>query len=336
MVLLWIMLSLLVACESKKEPGRSEVEAKDSSRYPKPDVIARVNGKEITKEYFLKALDQAKRETPFSLMPSTGGQSQEKISMEERVLERLIELELLSQKADELGLGPSQEELAERLALVTGGLEKDELQKRLGDLGISENEYLGDVERSLKIEKLIEVEIRSKIRIDEQEMRAFYESHLSRFKAPESRRLRHIFVKAPQGDLDEKKKEAFVRIEKALKRIKSGEHFAKVAREVSEDFTAANGGSLGNVTKGQLLPELEEKVFSLKTGEVSDILESPLGYHIFKVEGRKAALDVPFEKARRRIEVILRTQKEEEGLREYVRSLRERATIEKFLTSIGS
>ena len=83
-----------------------------------------------------------------------------------------------------------------------------------------------------------------------------------------------------------KKKEAKKKAEEALKKVKSGEDFAQVAKEYSEDSTASNGGELGTFGKGQMVSEFENAAFSMKPGEISDIIKTQYGYHIIKVTER--------------------------------------------------
>jgi peptidyl-prolyl cis-trans isomerase D len=91
----------------------------------------------------------------------------------------------------------------------------------------------------------------------------------------------------PSGAESAQKEEARSKAEAALKEARSGRDFAAAAKKYSEDPSAAQGGELGWISPGQLLPALDQAVFALKKGEMSGILESPLGYHIFKAEDVK-------------------------------------------------
>lgn len=102
---------------------------------------------------------------------------------------------------------------------------------------------------------------------------------------PEVERIRasHILFKVPPGGDDT---EARKKAEAALARIKAGEDFAKVAREVSEDTSAPNGGDLGFFTRGEMVPEFSDAAFGLEAGEVSGLVKSPFGIHIIKTTSK--------------------------------------------------
>lgn len=103
---------------------------------------------------------------------------------------------------------------------------------------------------------------------------------------PECRITRHIlaqFKEAPE-DPEHDKAAAKARIEKAIERIQGGESFADVAKSVSDDTSAAQGGALGCVAKGRMVKPFEDKVFELKAGEVSGPVETEYGFHVIKVE----------------------------------------------------
>src|SRR5690606_29202810 len=102
---------------------------------------------------------------------------------------------------------------------------------------------------------------------------------------PECRIARHILVGVPPEAPEHEKAAAREKIEKALARLRKGESFDKVAREVSEDpGSARDGGSLGCVPKGRMVKPFEDALFALSAGQLSDIVETRYGLHIIKVE----------------------------------------------------
>lgn len=112
---------------------------------------------------------------------------------------------------------------------------------------------------------------------------------------PECRVTRHVLAKFPnRTPTDEEKATARKRIEKALERVQGGEDFAAVARAVSDDTSAPQGGDLGCVAKGRMVKPFEEAVFSLDKGKVSGVVETEYGFHIVKVE--QVAKDADAEK----------------------------------------
>jgi peptidyl-prolyl cis-trans isomerase D len=114
-----------------------------------------------------------------------------------------------------------------------------------------------------------------------------YEEQKSRFDTPKQVRARHILAKFKKGNAEAQKK-AKAKIDKARAKIEAGDDFAEVAKAYSEDG-ASKGGDLGFFGPGRMVKAFEEAAFALKAGEVSDLVTSPFGYHIIKVEEIKDA-----------------------------------------------
>ena len=116
------------------------------------------------------------------------------------------------------------------------------------------------------------------------EIEKFYTSHMNRYRQGKKVNARHILIKVAETASDDDKKAARAKLEAAKKRVDGGEDFAKVATEVSEDSSKAQGGSLGLFGEGAMVKPFEEAAFALKKGEISGIVESRFGFHVIKVE----------------------------------------------------
>ena len=142
----------------------------------------------------------------------------------------------------------------------------------------------------------IKKEVYEKIKITEDDLKTYYKSFPDNFKTPEMVRVRHIFFLAPGKEARARTK---AKAEEVLKRIRSGEDFIKLASEFSEDTsTNSKGGDLGFFPRGKMIKELEQAAFSLKPGEISDVIETPYGYHIVKVQEKKEAVLEPYDKVK--------------------------------------
>jgi len=113
---------------------------------------------------------------------------------------------------------------------------------------------------------------------------AFYNEHINRYRQGKKVNARHILIKVKDTAPDEEKKAARAKIDAALKRVKDGEDFAKVATEVSEDSSKDQGGSLGLFGEGAMVKPFEEAAFKLEKGQISDVVETRFGYHVIKVD----------------------------------------------------
>ncbi|RMF22486.1 MAG: hypothetical protein D6760_07370 [Deltaproteobacteria bacterium] len=141
----------------------------------------------------------------------------------------------------------------------------------------------------------------------------YYLNAETEFATSERVGARHILKKvAPDAD-EEARKAARAAIEAAAKRIADGEDFAAVAREVSDDSTAAEGGDLGMFERGKMVRPFEEAAFALEEGQVSDIVETPFGFHIIQVYKHEPGGQRPLEEVRDQIAAKLAKEKAAEA-----------------------
>jgi parvulin-like peptidyl-prolyl isomerase len=132
----------------------------------------------------------------------------------------------------------------------------------------------------------------------EDEVRAFFESHQEEFGHEEQIRLRNIFKRVDRGATQKERNQKRAEIETLLNQIRAGTRFEDLARTQSDSETARMGGLIGRLDRGQLEPAVENLVWSLNEGEVSEIVTTPVGFHIFKVETRVAPRASNYDDAR--------------------------------------
>lgn len=168
-------------------------------------------------------------------------------------------------------------------------------------------------------------EVIDKIDITEEDLSLYYKTHQAEFKTPELVKAGHILIKVSKSATDDEKKMAREKIEGILKRIRAGEDFAKLASEFSDDpASKKKGGDLGFLTKGRMMPEVEKVSFSLKPGEISDIVETVFGYQIIRVEDKKEAGVEPFDKVKGKINAKVFAEFKQARVSEFVdKSLKE-------------
>ena len=122
------------------------------------------------------------------------------------------------------------------------------------------------------------------------EIQDYYEANRFLYEQPERVRARHILVKVDRNAPEDKKAEAKERIEKLRQQIEAGKDFAAVAKESSEDVgSKESGGDLGLNTREAWVPDFSSVAFSLAPGQMSQPVETQFGYHLIKVEEKKAA-----------------------------------------------
>jgi parvulin-like peptidyl-prolyl isomerase len=155
----------------------------------------------------------------------------------------------------------------------------------------------------------------SKVEVEEEELKAYYDSRPESFIRPESYHVRHIAV-----DSEEEAKAV-------LAELKEGADFEKLASEKSVVKTRGVGGSLGWVTKGMLRGELEKALFQMKVDEISGVIFSDGKYHIIKLEGFDEAQKQPFEKVKPRITRLVKRDKTQKALDVNLEKLRKNAGV---------
>lgn len=152
--------------------------------------------------------------------------------------------------------------------------------------------------RSLLLFPISEEQLAATIQVPEEQLRQTYQQQLDRFRTEERVRARHILIKTvdrPASELPALEKKA----QDLLKQLRSGADFAELARKNSEDpGSAAKGGDLDWITRGQTVPEFEKVAFSLKPKEISDIVRTQYGFHIIQVLEHEQARLRPFEEVR--------------------------------------
>jgi peptidyl-prolyl cis-trans isomerase D len=136
---------------------------------------------------------------------------------------------------------------------------------------------------------------------DPERVRTSYESRKSEFDRAEQARTRHILVRFAPDD-DASKQDARKRIDALRERIAAGADFAEVAMEASEDdVTKAKGGELGWIVRGGVVKPLEDAAFSQAPGALGEVIETPQGFHLVRVEERQPARVVSFEEAQAQV-----------------------------------
>jgi peptidyl-prolyl cis-trans isomerase C len=129
-----------------------------------------------------------------------------------------------------------------------------------------------------------------------------------------------------------KKEEARKKLEDIQKRVQKGEDFAILAKDFSQDASAAQGGDLGIIPRGRMPKALDDAAFSLKPGEVSSVVGTELGFHLLKVHEKKPEIVIPFKEVEAKIQQHLANQKLKQRVDEYLNEVKKTAKIERIST----
>lgn len=145
--------------------------------------------------------------------------------------------------------------------------------------------------------------------VSTEEIQSYYESRKDDYARPEQVQAAHILIKVPQDATDEESEAARQRLVELLVRIQAGESFADLAREHSEDGSAAQGGDMGWFGRGEMVAAFEDAAFALEPGEVSEPVRTPFGWHVIQVADRRENSVEPLEDVAPEIRVILAEEK---------------------------
>jgi peptidyl-prolyl cis-trans isomerase D len=169
--------------------------------------------------------------------------------------------------------------------------------------------------------------VRGQVKVTDEVARQYYDQHLSEYRIPDRVKVAHILFKTT----DKTPAEAATIEKKArdvLKQIKGGADFAELAKKYSEDTSASNGGELGWLVRGQTVKEFEETAFSMKSGQVSDLVKTVYGIHILKLEDKQTAHLQSFDEVKGSILAELEKQKVAEAQEKLASALLSRLRLQ--------
>jgi parvulin-like peptidyl-prolyl isomerase len=307
---------LLLACGQRQE----DVEVADDTTATTSDttavqfsegVIALVNGQAIMEAELARRLRTIIKQAELPSSVDAGTLEQ----LRNEALEELLENVLIAQVAQQQQIVVTEEEFQQRIRQVQDEYQGQEIaqilqmQKKLYD------EWAQSQRDALLLDKVIDVNLGAFLEVTEEEARQYYEQHKDLYDHPDQIRASQILV------YDENV------AKQALEDIRKGIHFAEVARTYSESSDAENGGDLGFFARGTMPPEFDDVLFSLKLGEVSEVMKTPYGYQIFILTGQRTAHRISFEEAQQQITIKLRRQKRMVAIDLWMAELQKKAKI---------
>lgn len=168
------------------------------------------------------------------------------------------------------------------------------------------------------------------VRVSEEAMKHYYKEHEKEFMLTETVKARHIFIQLPSTATEDEKLAARKKADGILARLKKGEDFGKVALETSEDADSAKqGGALGLLTPGKTnSEEFENAAFALKSGETSEVIQTPFGFHIIKADEKTEKRTATFDESKSYIEAVLKKELEQKKGEEFIAQIFKESGLE--------
>ncbi|MDI6727827.1 MAG: peptidylprolyl isomerase [Thermodesulfovibrionales bacterium] len=285
-------------------------------------VVATVNGSAITRADLDMEVNRLLPQELYHRSVTPKKQAE----VEKKAIENLINAELLNAEAKRQGLKIDNLEFKKRIDAVKASYQtKKAFEDALKKSGLTASVFEEKVREGMMVEKLIEKEV--KVSLTDKDLEDYYKKHTEKFKEPEAVRLGYVYIKINPSEPDGKKK-AKERAKEAYSKIRSGADFAQIAQMYSNDMSRIKGGDVGFVHRGTMPHDIEKAAFSLKAGQVSEILETDIGYHIIKVEEKRASRHVQFKEIKDKLRKELTESMQKERLEGLIKRLRENAKIQ--------
>ena len=181
-----------------------------------------------------------------------------------------------------------------------------------------ENRDAFKTEKAYRIESFVLglQDFQEEVKVKEREIRRYYEKNLETYTTPPKVKARHILFKVDPDAEEEQLQQRREELQQLLDEIRQGGDFEALAKTKSEDATAEKGGDLGWFQPGEMVPAFEDAAFRLAIGEVSDIVQSPFGLHLIRVDEREEQVEKDLEEVREEITALLTEKRSEKKLNE--------------------
>jgi peptidyl-prolyl cis-trans isomerase SurA len=312
-----ILLGLILLCA----PVRAEVIDK---------IIAVVNDDIITLYEFNAAFEPYRK----NIENTYKGDDKEAVikQTKEAFLQRLIDNILIEQEAKKSGAGiiVKDEEIMEVLQDMSNKqkMSMQDFLKSLAKEGNSIESVKKEIRGQMMRARLLRREVKSKILVSDEEIGEYYNKNRQDYEGKETVRIKQLLLLLPPNAnntvIAKVKNEAL----QLHKRVMDGESFDLLVVKYSQGPAAAQGGDVGFVGRGTIIPEVEAAAFSLPVGQVSEVIESSVGFHIIQVVDKKGAGLKPLAAVREEIKTKIEDEKLDKKYDEWIASVRAKSHIE--------
>ncbi len=310
-----VLMALLVGagCGEKKE--RAAAGTGD-------EVVASVNGKVLTKGEVDRLVDMQLATMRGRVPDERLEEGRDRLAF--AAADQFVVKTLLMQEAERQGVAAPQEEIDAAIERIKGNLpEGQTLETIVAQNPRGEAGLIDDITVGMKINKLLEQQLKEQLEVSDDEVSAFMEENAERLKRPERVRASHILIKTDADDDDAAKAAKKESLEAVRQQILDGGDFAALAKEHSACPSGQNGGDLDFFTRGRMAKPFEDAAFSQEVGAVGPVFETQFGYHIVQVTDKQEAGMATEDEVRD----MLKRRKQDTVVREYIQSLREGADI---------
>jgi peptidyl-prolyl cis-trans isomerase SurA len=237
-------------------------------------------------------------------------------------LDQFIEGLLIGQQAKKLKVEVTDKEIQETVDNIKKQnlITDTELKQQLKQDNIDYKEFIAGIKRSIIRTKVLARAVMQEMDLNDKSLKAHYDAHIGDY-VQEEYRLQQVFISSQRKDAAE-------RAQKARRALEQDKPFGEVAREFSDDASNTLEGDMGFVKKEELIPELREAVKLLIPGTYSNVVRTPFGYHILKLNEAKKGQAASFESVRESVRQKLFQTESEKRYKTYIAKLRSSSYIE--------
>jgi len=298
-------------------------------------VLVKVNGDIVTKSDFERLQVEFLRQRPELQNVTADSPELQKAVAEstpQLILGAVDEL-LLVQRGRELGYVMSDEQFKSVLDNIKkdNNIDTDEkFQEALKQEGMTLADLRRQLEKNMLESRVQQNEVMAKISVTEDEAHAYYDAHKNEFTTPSELMLREILIAVPTTDRGVNVGQddaAKAKADDIRHRLLAGEPFARLAGEVSDAASKANGGLIGPIKMDELAPALQTILGKLQVGDVSEVIRTQRGYQLLALESRTETKVKTFDEARQDISDKIADEKRRGETQKYLEKLRGSATI---------
>jgi peptidyl-prolyl cis-trans isomerase SurA len=242
----------------------------------------------------------------------------------------LVADRLFKQQVKKLDLEVSDAQVDAQLEAIKDQNHFDDaaLDRALTAQGLTRATFREKLRGQLQDFAVLQYKVGGRVKVSDQELESYYRSHPQEFSGEDEIHVRHIFLPLPEGASPAEVQRVQEDGQRILQRLRSGEDFATVAKEVSRGPSAESGGDLGWLRRGTIQKALEDAIFTLRDGQFSELVRAGGGVHILKAEGHRKGGGKTFAEVKEMIRDRLVNEQAESYRSQYVAELRREALIE--------
>jgi len=250
------------------------------------------------------------------------------LNMQKTIIDNFITRTLLTQEADKHNITASEDEVTSSISELEKKLPQGmTLEAALEQGGISIEEMRKDITFSVRVNKLLESQIKDDTTPSDEEIKTYYTDNKKQFSTPETVHARHILVKVDEKDDEKIKGEKKAKIDALRKQLLEGSDFEKLAKENSDCPSKEKGGDLGTFPRGRMAKPFEEAAFSQKVKDIGPVVHTQFGFHIIQVLEHNQAKEKKLDEVKENIREGLDAKKKQELAANYIAQLKEKAKI---------